>query len=209
MTILSDVEIENLCVPSMFYPERLIPMVEPFHRDQIRSLHDDHGGVIRRLISAGLTSYGYDVSLADELKIFTDVNSTIIDPKNMDERCLIDAELHTNEDGSRYAILPPNSYMLGRTIEYFRIPRDVMILAVGKSTYARVGIAVNVTPIEPGFEGNVVIEIANQTRLPAKIYVDEGISQFVFFQGTRPCRTSYADRGGKYQGQTGVTLAKV
>lgn len=162
----------------------------------------------RKIISRGLTSYGYDVSLADEFKIFTNIHSTEIDPKKLDERCLVDAQLRTAEDGSRYITLPPNGYALGRTNEYFRMPNNVLALCVGKSTYARAGAIVNVTPIEPGFEGHVVIEISNPTSLPMRIYVDEGISQFVFFEG-EPCRTSYADRGGKYMGQTGITLPKV
>lgn len=165
----------------------------------------------RKIISKGLTSYGYDVSLSKEgVKIFTNLNSTIIDPKRFDpEKCLVDATVHTDVDGALYVILPPNSYLLGRTNEYFRMPRDVIAVCLGKSTYARTAIAVNVTPIEPGFHGNVVIEVANLTNLPAKIYLEEGISQFLFLQGDQPCRVSYGDRGGKYQGQTGVTMAKV
>lgn len=164
----------------------------------------------RKIISHGLTSYGYDVSLArDGVKIFTDINATIIDPKRFDaDKCLIDAVVHRDEDGALYVVLPPKSYMLGRTVEYFRMPRDVLAVCLGKSTYARTGIAINATPIEPGWHGNVVIEIANQTTLPCKIYLEEGISQFLFFCGP-PCKVSYDDRGGKYQGQTGVTLAKV
>lgn len=154
-----------------------------------------------KILSYGLSSYGYDVRLADDFKIFTNINSTLIDPLNFDEACLHD---HKGD----YVIIPPNSYILGRTIEYFKIPKDVVIICVGKSTYARCGAIVNVTPIEPGFEGHVVIEISNSTSLPLKVYANQGISQFIFFKGTVPCEVSYADRGGKYQGQKGITLPK-
>lgn len=161
------------------------------------------------VISYGTSSYGYDVSLSEEFKLFTNLNSAVIDPKRFDEACLVDAKVHTDETGDRYVILPPNSYLLGRTVEFFRIPRKVTVLAVGKSTYARAGAIVNVTPIESEFEGNVVIEISNSTNLPLKIYANEGIAQFLFFESDEECITSYADRKGKYMGQTGVTLSKV
>ena len=162
-----------------------------------------------RVISYGNSSYGYDVRLSEEFKLFTNINSAVIDPKRFDEKCLIDAELKVDPNGDKYVILPPNSYLLGRTVEYFRIPRNVTVVAVGKSTYARAGAIVNVTPIEAEFEGNVVIEISNSTNLPLKIYANEGISQFLFFQSDEDCETSYADRDGKYQGQTGVVVPRI
>lgn len=190
------------------------PMITPFNGELVRTVHGPAGFEldqrlsVRKIISKGLTSYGYDVTLADEFKLFTNINSTIVDPKRLDEKCLVDAKVQTDEEGARYVILPPNSYLLGRTVEYFRMPRDVLAVCLGKSTYARAGAIVNVTPIEPGFKGHVVIEISNSTNLPMKIYADEGISQFLFLRGN-PCLVSYADRGGKYQGQTGITLPKV
>ena len=151
---------------------------------------------------------GYDVTLAREIRIFTNANASIIDPKLFREDCLIEGKI-LNDGNGEYTILPPNSYLLGHTVETFVIPRNVLILAVGKSTYARAGVIVNLTPIEPGFEGNVVIEISNSTPLPVKIYINEGIAQFLFFQSSEPCKTSYGDRKGKYQGQTGLTLPRV
>lgn len=191
-------------------------MIYPFTPTQVREVEHraTRGGELcvepRRIISRGTTSYGYDVSLADELKLFTNLNASIIDPKRLNDDCLVDAEVKFDADtGERYVLLPPNSYILGHTVEYFKIPRDVLVICLGKSTYARAGAIVNVTPIEPGFMGNVVIEISNSTNLPLKVYVEEGIAQFLFFRGDRPCEVSYGDRGGKYQGQTGVTLPKV
>jgi dCTP deaminase len=134
---------------------------------------------------------------------------TIIDPKRFDDTCLVDATLRTDEDGAEYVILPPNSYLLGYTVEYFRMPRDVTAIFLAKSTYARAGISVNATPAEAGWEGELVLEIANQTPLPVKIYVNEGAAQALFFKGDAPCSVSYADRSGKYQGQRGIQLAKV
>lgn len=191
-----------------------VPMIAPFNGELVRKVYgpagfgEDQRLSERKIISKGLTSYGYDVSLAEEFKLFTNVNSAIVDPKRMDDRCLVDAKLHMDDDGAKFVILPPNSYLLGRTVEYFHMPRDVLAVCLGKSSYARAGAIVNVTPIEPGFEGHVVIEISNATNLPMKIYAGEGISQFVFFKG-EPCKTSYADRGGKYMGQQGITLSKV
>lgn len=179
------------------------PMIEPFERRQVR---EENG---ERVISYGNSSYGYDVRLSEEFKLFTNINSAVIDPKRFDEKCLIDAELKVDPNGDKHVILPPNSYLLGRTVEYFRIPRNVTVVAVGKSTYARAGAIVNVTPIEAEFEGNVVIEISNSTNLPLKIYANEGISQFLFFQSDEDCETSYADRDGKYQGQTGVVVPRI
>lgn len=155
-----------------------------------------------KIISYGLSSFGYDVRLADEFKVFTNINSSIIDPLSFDSKCLVDLK------GS-YCIIPPNSYVLGRTIEEFNIPRDVQVICLGKSTYARCGAIVNVTPIEAGFSGPIVIEISNSTSLPLKIYANMGISQFVFFQGNEPCEVSYADRDGKYQNQSGIQTALV
>jgi dCTP deaminase len=180
------------------------PMIEPFVRECVRKVEDT------KVISYGVSSFGYDVRLAAEFKIFTNANGGVIDPKRLDESAvLIDGIVRIDEWGDRYVILPPNSYLLGRTMEYFIIPRDIMVVCLGKSTYARSGAIVNVTPIEAEFEGNVVIEVSNSTTLPMKVYVGEGISQFLFFKGNEPCMVSYKDRGGKYQGQTGITNAKV
>lgn len=163
----------------------------------------------RRILSKGLTSYGYDISLSNEFKLFTNLNAVIIDPKRFDDKCLVDAEVLANEHGDRYVILPPNSYLLGKTVEYFRMPADVLGICLGKSTYARAGIAINVTPLEPSWEGNLVVEIANQTSLPAMIYVDEGIAQLLFLRGSSRCEVSYAHRQGKYMGQNSIVLPKV
>lgn len=180
------------------------PMIEPFVRECVRAVEDS------KVISYGVSSFGYDVRLAAEFKIFTNANGGVIDPKRLDESAvMVDGIVRTDEWGDRYVMLPPNSYLLGRTMEYFIIPRDIMVVCLGKSTYARSGAIVNVTPIEAEFEGNVVIEISNSTTLPMKIYVGEGVSQFLFLQGNEPCMVSYKDRGGKYQGQTGITHAKV
>ncbi len=168
-------------------------MIEPFEPGQIRS----EGG--RKLVSYGTSSYGYDVRCADEFKVFTNINSTIVDPKQFDERSFIDVKQDT-------CIIPPNSFALARTVEYFRIPRQVLTICLGKSTYARCGIIVNVTPLEPEWEGHVTLEFSNTTPLPARIYAHEGVAQMLFFQSDEVCETSYADRQGKYQGQRGVTL---
>jgi len=167
-------------------------MIEPFVDDQVRA------GVV----SYGLSSYGYDIRVADEFKIFTNINNTVIDPKNFDPRSFVDIKADV-------CIVPPNSFALARTIEYFRIPRDVLTVCLGKSTYARCGIIVNVTPFEPEWEGFVTLEISNTTPLPAKIYANEGIAQVLFFQGDEACERSYKDKKGKYQAQTGVTLPKI
>lgn len=181
-----------------------LPMIEPFLPRQVRE-----GEFGQRTISSGLTSYGYDVRIGREAKIFSNLNSSVIDPKNLDDGCLVDAMLHEHDDGSEFFIVPPNSYLLSNTPEYFSIPRNILVVCVGKSTYARAGVQVNVTPIEPGFEGNVVIEIANSTTLPLRVYANEGIAQFLFLLGEAPCGVSYGDRHGKYQGQRGITLPKV
>lgn len=173
-------------------------MIEPFAPDQVKK----HLG--ERIVSYGVTSYGYDARCGPNFKIFTNVNSTIIDPKKFDDKCFIEHE-------GPYCVIPPNSFALAYSLEYFRIPRNILVICLGKSTYARCGIVVNVTPLEPEWEGNVTLEFSNTTPLPAKIYAGEGVAQFVFFQaGPRDvCETSYKDRGGKYQGQRGVTLPKV
>ena len=217
-------EMRESCMRAPTDEERaaFVPMITPFTAQQIRhverpdpkflSAHEIANGYksdLRKIVSKGLTSYGYDVSLADdEVEIFTSIEGGEINPKRFDPKHLTRAKIRTDEEGGRYYSLPANHYSLARTVEYFRMPRDVLAICLGKSTYARSGIIINATPIEPGFEGNVVIEIANTTSLPARVYLEEGISQFLFFRG-QPCETSYADRGGKYQGQTGVTLSKV
>jgi dCTP deaminase len=170
-------------------------MIEPFEPGQVK--HRDGN----RLVSYGTSSYGYDVRCADEFKIFTNINSSIVDPKAFDERSFVD--IQANE-----CIIPPNSFALARTVEYFRIPRQVLTICLGKSTYARCGIIVNVTPLEPEWEGHVTLEFSNTTPLPAKIYAGEGCAQMLFFESDEVCETSYADRGGKYQGQHGVTLPR-
>ena len=170
-------------------------MIEPFEAGQVRE--SEHG----RVISYGTSSYGYDIRCSSEFKIFTNINSAIVDPKEFDQSSFVDFE-------GDVCIIPPNSFALARTVEYFRIPRDVLTICLGKSTYARCGIIVNVTPFEPEWEGYVTLEFSNTTPLPAKIYANEGVAQVLFFQSDEPCETSYADRGGKYQGQIGVTLPK-
>ena len=154
------------------------------------------------IISYGVSSYGYDARVAPEFKIFTNVNSAVVDPKNFAE----DSFVERNTD---VCIIPPNSFALGRTVEYFRIPRDVLVICLGKSTYARCGIIVNVTPLEPEWEGHVTLEFSNTTPLPAKIYANEGVCQFLFFKADRECEVSYKDRSGKYMGQKGVTLPRL
>jgi len=167
-------------------------MINPFCEKQVRD------GVI----SYGLSSFGYDLRVADEFKIFTNVNSAIVDPKKFDERSFVALRADS-------IMVPPNSFALARSVEYFKIPRDVLTICVGKSTYARCGIIVNVTPFEPEWEGFVTLEISNTTPLPAKIYANEGACQFLFLKGEGPCETSYRDRAGKYMKQTGVTLPKL
>jgi dCTP deaminase len=171
-------------------------MIEPFEPGQVRYDTDDN-----RLISYGTSSYGYDVRCASEFKIFTNINSAIVDPKDFDDNSFVDVN-------SDVCIIPPNSFALARTVEYFRIPRSVLTICLGKSTYARCGIIVNVTPLEPEWEGHVTLEFSNTTTLPAKIYANEGVAQMLFFESDEVCETSYGDRAGKYQGQTGVTLPK-
>ncbi|WP_296245449.1 MULTISPECIES: dCTP deaminase [unclassified Psychrobacter] len=173
-------------------------MIEPYEPGQVR--FNDAG---ERLVSYGTSSYGYDVRCAPEFKVFTNVHSVVVDPKNFDEKSFIDIV-------GDECIIPPNSFALARTMEYFRIPRDVLTICLGKSTYARCGIIVNVTPLEPEWEGHVTLEFSNTTNLPARIYAGEGVAQMLFFQSDSDdvCETSYKDRGGKYQGQRGVTLPR-
>ena len=171
-------------------------MIEPFEPGQVKEVNG------RRIVSYGTSSYGYDIRCADEFKLFTNLNSTIVDPKEFDEKNFVDVK-------GASVVIPPNSFALARTIEYFRIPRNVLTICLGKSTYARCGILVNVTPFEPEWEGYVTLEFSNTTPLPAKIYANEGVAQVVFFESDEVCETSYKDRGGKYQGQTGVTLPKL
>ena len=172
-------------------------MIEPFEPDQVKQAADGS-----RLISYGTSSYGYDIRCSREFKIFTNINSAVVDPKAFDAASFVDFE-------GDVCIIPPNSFALARTVEYFRIPRTVLTVCVGKSTYARCGIIVNVTPFEPEWEGYVTLEFSNTTPLPAKIYAGEGIAQELFFEADEPCETSYRDRGGKYQGQVGVTVPRL
>ena len=167
-------------------------MIEPFEDRQVR----------QGVISYGLSSYGYDIRVADEFKVFTNINSTVVDPKNFDNRSFVDVKADV-------CIIPPNSFALAKTVEYFRIPRNVLTVCVGKSTYARCGLIVNVTPFEPEWEGYVTLEISNTTPLPAKVYANEGISQVLFFESDEECEVSYADKAGKYQKQQGLTLPRL
>ena len=184
MGIKSDRWIREMCLNHR--------MIEPFADAQVR----------QGVISYGISSYGYDLRIAEEFKIFTNVNSTIVDPKAMDPATMVDFR-------GPVAIIPPNSFALGRSVEYFRVPRNVLCACVGKSTYARCGIITNVTPFEPEWEGYVTLEISNTTPLPAKVYANEGIAQVLFFEGDEPCETSYKDRAGKYQKQVGITLPRL
>jgi len=184
MSVMSDRWIRKMAVEQR--------MIEPFTDTQVRS------GVI----SYGLSSYGYDVRIADEFKIFTNINHTVVDPKDFDPRSFVDVK-------ASQCIIPPNSFALARSVEYFRIPRSILVVCVGKSSYARCGIIVNVTPLEPEWEGIVTLEVSNTTPLPARIYAGEGIAQFLFFEGNEPCETSYADKKGKYQAQQGLTLPRL
>ena len=171
-------------------------MIEPFEPGQVRA---NGGG---KIISYGTSSYGYDVRCSDEFKVFTNIHSATVDPKNFDEKSFVDVR-------GEYCIIPPNSFALARTVEYFRIPRNVLTVCLGKSTYARCGIIVNVTPLEPEWEGHVTLEFSNTTPLPAKIYANEGACQFLFLKGNERPEVTYADRAGKYMGQRGVTLPRL
>jgi dCTP deaminase len=170
-------------------------MIEPFEPGQVRT------GEAGPIVSYGTSSYGYDVRCSTEFKIFTNINSAIVDPKDFDATSFVDVD-------NDVCVIPPNSFALARTVEYFRIPRNVLTICLGKSTYARCGIIVNVTPLEPEWEGHVTLEFSNTTTLPAKIYANEGVAQMLFLESDEECETSYKDRGGKYQGQQGVTLPK-
>ena len=189
MTIKSDKWIKKMA--------QEIRLIDPFIDKQVK--HTEEAG---STVSYGLSSYGYDVRCADEFKIFTNINSATVDPKNFDEDSFVDLK-------SEVCVIPPNSFALARTVEYFKIPRNVLTICLGKSTYARCGIIVNVTPLEPEWEGHVTLEFSNTTSLPAKIYANEGVAQMLFFESDEVCETSYADRKGKYQGQLGVTPPKV
>jgi len=184
MSVLSDKWIKKMALEHS--------MISPFEEKQVRE----------GKISYGLSSFGYDARVSDEFKIFTNVNSEIVDPKNFKPSNFVTKNISE-------CIIPPNSFVLASTIEYFKIPKDVLVICLGKSTYARCGIIVNVTPLEPGWEGHVTLEFSNTTPLPAKIYANEGVAQFVFLQGNEKPEISYSDRKGKYMGQTGVTLPKV
>lgn len=167
-------------------------MIEPFVESQKRD----------GMISYGVSSFGYDARCADEFMVFTNVNNALVDPKDFSSESFVERKTDV-------CVIPPNSFALARTVEYFRIPKDVLVICLGKSTYARCGIIVNVTPLEPGWEGHVTLEFSNTTPLPAKIYANEGVAQFLFFKGSSPCEVSYADREGKYMGQRGVTLPRL
>ena len=171
-------------------------MIEPFEPGQVKEVNG------KRIVSYGTSSYGYDIRCSDEFKVFTNINATIVDPKVFDEKSFVD--IRAGE-----CIIPPNSFALARTVEYFRIPRNVLTICLGKSTYARCGIIVNVTPLEPEWEGHVTLEFSNTTPLPARIYANEGVAQVIFIESDEVCETSYRDRGGKYQGQKGVTLPRI
>lgn len=170
-------------------------MIEPFESGQVRSIDG------QKVISYGVSSYGYDVRCAPQFKVFTNIHSATVDPKAFDEQSFVDVE-------GDVCVIPPNSFALASTVEYFRIPSDVLTICLGKSTYARCGIIVNVTPLEPEWECHVTLEFSNTTTLPAKIYANEGVAQMLFFQSDEQCQVTYKARGGKYQGHTGVTLPK-
>lgn len=189
MAVLSDSAIRELAIHH--------GMIEPFVERQVRQAEG-----AGRVISYGLSSYGYDLRVSNEFKVFTNVFNTVVDPKNFDDRSFVDLQ-------AEVCIVPPNSFALARSVEYFRIPRDILTICVGKSTYARCGIIVNVTPFEPDWEGHVTLEISNTTPLPAKIYANEGLAQVVFFRAESVCEISYADRQGKYMRQRGITVPRM
>ena len=191
MSVLSDLEIKERSLNN--------EMIKPFVEKLVRKTENE------KVLSYGLSSYGYDVRVSNEFKVFTNINNSIIDPKNFSNDNFVTKVIPDND----CLILPPNSFALANTIESFKIPRDIIVICVGKSTYARCGVVVNVTPIEPEFEGQVVLEFSNTTTLPVKIYANEGACQFVFFKADKICKTSYSDRNGKYQGQKGITFAKI
>ena len=170
-------------------------MIEPYEPNLVNKIRR------KRVLSYGISSYGYDVRCANDFKIFTNINSSVVDPKHFDQNSFVDIQ-------SDVCIIPPNSFALARTVEYLRIPRNVLVVCLGKSTYARCGLIVNTTPLEPEWEGHITLEFSNTTPLPAKIYANEGIAQLLFFESDENCETSYADRAGKYMGQRGVTLPR-
>ena len=197
MTIKSDVWLRRMAEEQ--------GMISPFLAELVREADG------RRIISAGCSSYGYDMRLADDgFQIFSSVHAKEIDPKKFDQQySLIEPDMHEAEDGAKFYLLPPHHYGLGVTVETFKMPRNVTGIALGKSTYARAGLLVNTTPLEAGWTGRLVVEIANLANLPLRVYVNEGIGQILFFESDEDCAVSYEDRGGKYQGQTGLTFAKV
>ncbi|HLG13353.1 MAG TPA: dCTP deaminase [Blastocatellia bacterium] len=196
MSIKSDTWIKRMC--------REQNLIDPFEETLVRAVGD------RRIISAGLSSYGYDCRLArDEFKVFSPVTGTEVDPKNFDPNSLLDVPIRRSSDGSEYWLLPPHSYALGVTIETFNMPRRVTALAIGKSTYARCGLIANTTPLEADWCGRLVVELFNAANLPVRLYAEEGFIQILFFESDEDCETSYSDRGGKYQDQKGLTLAKL
>ena len=177
-------------------------MITPIVNEQVRLSGD------QKIVSYGVTSYGYDVRLAPELKLFNKYSQRIINPKQFDESILLDLEIETDNKGGQFFMLPEHGFALGRSVETFKIPRDVLVTCVGKSTYARCGLIVNVTPLESEWQGEITLEFSNTTDLPMMLFVNEGITQLLFFKGDQECETSYADRNGKYQGQKGITLPK-
>lgn len=187
MGLKSDKWIKEMC--------QKYQMIDPFCENQVGT----------GLVSYGLSSYGYDIRVGSEFMIFTNIGATLVDPKNFDENSVV--KVDASKD--KYCLVPPNSFALARTVEYFKMPRNVLAICLGKSTYARCGIIVNVTPFEPEFEGHITIEISNTTPLPAKIYVNEGIAQVLFLEGDEACEVSYKDKKGKYQGQKGITLPRI
>lgn len=189
MVILMTIKSDNWIINKSLEEQMISPVVT----NQVR--YKDY----RKIISYGVSSYGYDVRCANEFKVFTNINSVIVDPKNFTPESFIDIK------GDK-CVIPPNSFALSRTVEYFKIPKNVLVVCVGKSTYARCGIIVNVTPLEPEWEGYVTLELSNTTPLPAVVYADEGIAQMLFFESDEICKSSYKDKNGKYQGQTGITL---
>src|SRR5215212_10513111 len=196
MTIKSDVWLRRMAEEQK--------MIDPFLPELVRETNGS------RIISAGASSYGYDMRLADDgFRIFSSVYGLEIDPKHFDENSLIEPEVRTAEDGAKYYLLPPHHYGLGVTVETFRMPRNVTGVAIGKSTYARAGLLVNATPLEAGWTGRLVVELANLADLPLRVYVNEGIGQVIFIEADEACDVSYEDRGGKYQGQTGLTYSRL
>ncbi len=179
-------------------------LIQPFNEQLVREVNG------RRIISAGASSYGYDMRLADDgFRVFSPIHGREIDPKHFDEDSLVEPTLRSADDGSQYYLMPPHSYALGVTVETFRMPRNVTAICMGKSTYARAGLIVNTTPLEAGWQGRLVIELGNLADLPLRVYVNEGIGQVVFFESDEDCSVSYEDRGGKYQGQTGLTYSRL